>query len=415
MIRYKSDFIYLFLVLNILFDISIGFVAPSEYERTTYLAITRAIISIVFIVYVLTVPRIRKLRFKSIIYPFFIYLLFLIPFSSEILVSFTGFLKIFITFIMLPIGYKLIKTEKDLKNISIATMWIMFFIVINFIVSNIFKIGHSAYSKSVSFYAGNLDISALNSLTMCLLLLPLILYFLPKNRVLIYLLGTLTFIFLLLSMKRISIIALIVGIIIYLIFTVNKTKFAYYLLLFVALIIMVSPIYENILDEQLFARQDKLQIEEIEKEKRYKETFVVIDEILYSNSTTTFLFGKELFNSIGNYAGGTFGSRALHTTFAIFLHGTGLVGLILFILIHIEILVRFRKVSKLNNGDTEYQHFVNLLKPIFYALYVSSMTILISGGVLGITHRIIFFFIAGAIIGFLEIQKKKITQHINTY
>lgn len=392
------------LIFNILVDTITGFVDPGETATNDVLAVGRAIITIIFLIIYFKFYFSTLIKDFKPIFLFFILVLILIPFSSKIITSLNGSIKIIITYSMLPIGFYFFKTRKALERLNNSLFWVIFFVVINFILANIFQIGHTSYSKYAEFYAGGFHVGALNTLALCLILVMFIYKSIDiKKKGMLFVLIPLLLIFLVLSMKRAPIFASFLGLIIFFWYSKVKGTIIKIILAFATLIILAYPFYAHILEEQLFSREKQLQINVIEKEKRYLEIGMVTDDIIYSSDLSIFLFGKEIFNTIGNYAGGTFGPRALHTDIALILNSTGIIGFVLFIYIYFFIFNKFRKLEKNADRFISQDDILYLsLKPLFYSLFIVSLAISFSEGILAVTYRSVLFIYLGAIMGTYE-------------
>jgi len=138
----------------------------------------------------------------------------------------------------------------------------------------------------------------------------------------------------------------------------------------------------------------------IEEEARYKEVPFVIDEILLSSDLKLMLFGKELFNSNGNYADGLFGDRRLHVDYIGILHGSGVIGLTLYFLVYLFIFKRFRFLYRKNRTLSKDEKAT--YKGLFYSFLITSLIISLSGQMYEITFRTMIFFTLGIILSNLN-------------
>jgi len=407
-IKYKSRFIYAYLVFNIIIDVSLGFI---EVEMQL-VAISRALISLLFIFIVYVDSKGKLFHGSFIILVYLIYLLVLVPFSSNILVSFSSYLKVVLTISMFPLGLFYFDSIIKLRKLNVAVIWVMFFIFVNFLFANVFGIGSNPYGGGIEFYVGNIKLSAINTPVYALLILTSIFQVNGKNHKkwsVIFAIPSL--IFLILSLKRISLVALAFGILIILFYSRHKSKYIKWALIIFVIIISLSPFYIDILEQQIEARGQRLNIEIIEKESRYFETLNVIEEIIYGRDIKKTLFGKEIFNSVGFYAS-RFSNRPLHVDYNILLYGTGTIGVFLYLLVYLTIFFQFRKIkNRLLKNVSNYQgkEIYYILMPLFYAIFWGTLIISISGGMLGITHRTLSFLYMGAIIGILKSGSAKVS------
>lgn len=150
----------------------------------------------------------------------------------------------------------------------------------------------------------------------------------------------------------------------------------------------------------IYARKNRLDVSTIEEEMRYKEIFIVIDERIYNHSKNVVLFGKEIFNSAWNYGNGMYRSRELHTDFAVILHGSGLIGLLFFTLLHIYFISK--GIFHLNFKSSVY---TNKYLPTYFALIVLSIVLSFSRGLGAISFQMILYIYLGALIRMLDNRK----------
>lgn len=404
LVKYKTGFIYIYLVLSVLIDVSLGFID----QKTNMIALSRAAIALAYIFTVYKQSNWRLFKFNKIFKYYFILILILSLFSSNFNISFSSTLKMIITFSMFPIGMIYFDSIEKLKKLNLAVIWIMILVTLNFIITNIFGIGANPYGDSVDFYVGNIKLSAINTPVYALLILTSILTFNKrKHKFLAIIFAIPTLVFLVLSMKRISILALTLGVIIIFFFSKSKAKFAKWIVLLFLVLIILFPTYKPILNQQISARGNRLEVGILEEESRFLETFIVVDKTIFSNNIPTILFGQEIWNSVGNY-NGKYNERPLHVDFNRLLFGTGLVGLLFYILMYFKIFFHFNKIKSINPiniNTSEYTNNYNILRPLFLAIFFGTLLISFSGGMMGISHRTIAFLYMGAIIGFLRNKK----------
>ena len=402
--KFKAGFIYVYLILNVLIDVSLGFID----QETNLIALSRAAIALAYIYVVHKQSNWKLFKYNKIFLFYFILILIQTLFSSNFVVSFSSTLKMIITLSMFPIGMFYIDSIEKIKKLNVAVIWIMFLVTLNFIITNIFGIGANPYGDSVDFYVGNIKLSAINTPVYALLILTSILTFNKrKQRILAIVFAIPTLVFLVLSLKRISLLALTLGVVIIFFFSRSKAKYVKWLVVLFLALIILFPIYKSILNQQILARGNRLEIGIIEEESRFLETFIVIDKTIFSNNIATILFGQEVWNSVGKY-NGINNERPLHVDFNKLLFGTGLVGLLLYILMYFKIFFHFKKIkpNKRNNINSSiYTNNYNILRPLFLAIFFGTLLISLSGGMMGISHRTIAFLYMGAIIGFLKNNK----------
>jgi len=397
----KYNFIYLFPVFNIVID-----AFSYHVEKGSYIAMFRAIVLFSFIFYVL-IKKLKILKSNIFIFLFLSYLLMLIPFSSDIPNSFRIYLKVAVSILMFPAGYFIINSLDNLKKLNNAIIAIIIITIIYTIISNIYNIGSRAYIKAnnEAFLIGFGD-SKLFSASFSLVLLPIIIPLInkKKNKIFILLLAIIVFIILLVSMRRTAVLIVIIGYLFYFIFSPYKFKGIISILGFATVLIFSFPLYKDILFSRYELRSYHFENRTLKGEARYIETFAVFDEVFSFRSPRS-LFGKELFNSAYNYIGGRWGKRSLHVDYNLILHGSGIIGLLLYFIMFYRIFSTFLNYKKRIPKASYYKK----LCAIFISLFVLSLFISVYGGMKVITFRSINFMYLGAILGiFNKLSMKKI-------
>lgn len=398
--RYKENFIYLYIIISVLIDVFLGFFNL----ETNMIAYSRAIVGLVYVYVVYEATKFKLFRSTPIFLFYFLFIIILSFFSSKFNSSISGVVKMILIFSMFPLGVVYFNDYEKLLKLNRAVIWIMGIITINFVISNIFGLGSNPYGDQVEFFVGNLKLSAINTPVYTLLIMTSILQLnRKKERIVAVLFAIPTFIFLLLSMKRISLLALALGLIIILYYSKYRAKYLKWLFIAGILIISLAPFYLNVLNQQLDARNKQLTIDVLETESRYLETFEVWDRIFQTDQIEVALFGKQVFNSATYY--GRSDNRPLHVDYNVLLLGTGIFGMALYFLIYFRFIKLMNKVSKFTSTSKvsiSHNKYYRILKPLFYAILFSTLLISLSGGLLGITHRSLAFLYMGAIVGVLN-------------
>lgn len=369
---------------------------------------------LLFTIYV-TFQYVEIKRFMIPMYLFFIYLLILIFFSSNFLYSAQTYIKTLIPALFLPISFSFIKDIKQLKKFNKVLIIVIILYIINLIIANIFKLGRIPYSSTNSDYAlyvGNVFTDGLNSIAYILVILPLILYLDKKNKKIIVFLGVLAFIALLLNLKRISILAVFIGYFFLIFFSKRKSYFIKSIVPIILLLLILYPFYKEPLQYQFMNRSDRFAEDFYENEGRYIETKLVWDEVFSFNSIQHSLFGKEMFNSPGNYGGGIFGERPLHMDYNSLLFGSGILGLLFYFYYNLVILKYFLKLKK---HLPSKNNLINIMNATFISVFLMSFIISLSGSFGAVTFNTIRSIYLGAILGIFNniIVKDKLNKNSN--
>ncbi|MCF8410865.1 MAG: hypothetical protein K9G31_06160 [Crocinitomicaceae bacterium] len=308
--------------------------------------------------------------------------------------------------LILPISFLIVDSIAKFKKLinSIALIGILY--IVNIIISTLFNIKGKSYSGEI-FDVGNVFTEGLNSMAYLLTAAPLILYLNPKHKRLIVILSVIIFILVFVQLKRISIIAILVGLLLNLFFSRNRINILFGLIISSLFLFIAYPLFENTLQKQVKARERRLSTQNFEEEGRYQETLVVLDEIVFSGNPALLFFGKEVFNSPGNYANGRYGRRMIHNDYNVILHGSGVVGLILFIIWPLPLFVFYRKIKDYAKFNFEDKKLFDYMSVTFVSFLIMGYIISISGGVNAILFNSIRMAVFGAVLRiFFEHSKK---------
>jgi len=394
-----KKFFNLILPINLLFDLLLIFEAYSNV-----LAIIRAVLLIYSLLEFLVIKKISLLKYKLLLL-FIFYCFILIPFSSSLEVSINMTLKICIPILYFIVGFEYFQTSERINKLVKSITIFYFLLVLNFIVSNYFNIGVDAYSDSSDFLVGNLD-DRWNVFTYSLLVLPLVLLYCEKSsyKNLNILLAFICTIILILSIKRIAILSLVFGGIIYFYFNFSFKRILFFSFTSLILLLISFTLVSDLFESRLANRSDRFEDGAMQKEARYMESIYVWQETFSFKRIDKSIFGLQAFNSVGNYADGYFGERNIHVDYNLILNTNGLLGLVLYFLCLSGIYFKFRKSTKFLNHNTDY---INTFIGIFYALFITQFVTSFGGQMYNITFRLLIFIFLGAISGHLNFISSK--------
>jgi len=385
---------YYFIIIYFIY-VALSGIAFPKHSYPSY------IINGFFLIYTIyvTFKYVEIKRFMVPMYLFFIYLLILIFFSSNFFYSAQTYIKTLIPALFLPISFTFIKDINQLKKFNKILILFLCLYLINFILTNFFKIGRTPYSRldsDFSLYVGNVFTEGMNSIAYILVILPLILYLDKKNKKIVIILGVLALVALLLNLKRISIIAVLIGYFFLILFSKRKSYFIKSIVPIILLLFILYPFYKEPLQYQYMNRASRFTEDFYETEGRYIETKLVWDEVFSFNSIQHSLFGKEMFNSPGNYGGGIMGERMLHSDYNVLIHGSGIFGLLFYFYYNVIILKYFLRLKK----KFQYKdNTINMMNTTFIAVFLMSFIISFSGSFGAVTFNTIRSIYLGAILG----------------
>ncbi len=391
-------------IVNILMDMIMIFFPDLKGQigilRSTYL--------LFIIVYFLLQYGLEKTRYNILLIFYLLFILILTLQTSDLQESLIdGFIKMSISFLMIPVGMQLGKVKNT--QIIKSLYFVIIILIINYIVSQVYKIGVSTYHED-SFYQGGASVTA------PIIIAAILLVFfnsyntnrLPYSRFInLFIISASVFI-ILISMKRGAILGFIAGILVYMIFSSKKASTAIRLAFIVFSLFIFSNEYSDTLKKRIDARSTESN--EIQNENRYKETFYVIQELSNSNFIQI-TFGSEAFNSksvMKKYFGR---ERQLHVDYNILLHGTGILGLIFYLYLfymYIRMAWSIKRSTKAFN-DPIYKNLISENYSLIISLITLSMVMSISGGLQFTSYRVILLFIIGFFLGqMIRLRDQKI-------
>ena len=297
----------------------------------------------------------------NFVYLYFIFLFILILLqSSELYLSFRMWLKYFMSWLCLPIGFGIFGNPTKETSIRRMLYSFIFLFLFNYVLMHFFNIGVGkyAYGELAGAERGSMFDEALYLNVAIVALFPFI--FRNGRYNLLALIGiSLTIVLTIMYMKRTVLVNIIIVVVLFLSFKTyfvlkyGKNRIELYSNSIVRRGIVVLTIlaaffyFQNVIYGQYELRRNDFN-RSINKENRSQELVFIIDEITGNKADTKlFLFGKETFNTVGTYAKGKFGNRMIHENIGIILNGTGLVGLIWYVLINIYVLFLFLHYSSL--------------------------------------------------------------------
>lgn len=341
---------------------------------------------------------------------FIFYILLLAFFSTDHERTYKYMFWVIDTLLMFPIAFYCINTRKDFQLLNYSTIILGFLFVTTAIVGIIFKVGDSAYGGELTM--GSLVMANLYSGSIYLILLPILFSEINKRsyKWLFIIQSFLLFVFLILSMRRTSFIIPLLGHFIIFIFSSYKLRYIKIFALTIIILILAFPLYEEPLMGQINSREKAL-AKNIEDEQRFLEAEIVFRERFENRVAWNItLFGKHVFNSSGNYNDGKWGIRPIHVDYFKLIHGSGVLGFLLYLLIMISILKDFFLTFFKKNSVL----FINEMKAVFIALFLVSIIISFTGGMFVITFRAMLFIYMGAILRMIKNHySKKIVQVSN--
>jgi hypothetical protein len=396
MTKLERKIIFLLPVISICFEIMKSFSTGDAPIMAMRNYLFFLIITYLVVKYYKAVFRFNIFLIISIIY--FFLLLFI---EGAELDEFNDWVQFVDAKMVLPLAFILISSYAHFEELHKYLLATNILFVGSIFAFTIFGVGINQYGSASGFRTGAFEYSAIYIGSYLLLTYPLQLRDIKSKlkRNALILLGVLTVIVLVLSVRRSALVILIIGAIVYVyLYRAHIARIALYGFGFFVLLVLSFPLYEDTLMKQIEARGDvfneKGTVENLQEETRLAETIAVYEERILNPDVRIFLFGDHLFSSAGNYAGGIHGPRPLHLDVNIIMHGSGVVGLIIFLLIYVRLYSKYNAIKTRVPLPNEK----NMIGA-FMAMFLSHMFLLISGGMITMTFNLISALYMGGIMG----------------
>ncbi|MBN1789465.1 MAG: hypothetical protein JW830_03135 [Bacteroidales bacterium] len=385
-IKLKTKALLFLPIYVILFDVIYGF-----YQAGSGLGTIRNLSLFIFIVFLIIIKK-DILSHNKWMTLFLLYILLLVPLSSDMENSAVDYICVFVSLMCLPAGFYFIRNVKDLRILNSSMLVLAIIFVLNSLLSSVFNLGIDYYGGGIKL--GGFVASKLFSPALYIVLLPIIIPLLGKRmRILAIIIAVFVFIFLLLSMRRTSVFIPVFGYMLYFLFSRRKVHFIAISAIFVVMLLALFPFYQKVLELQFQTRRETFDNPSLENEYRYKETVIIYKEVFAS--TKSILIGKEIFNSSGNYYKGRWGDRPIHIDYNLILHGAGMIGLILYFLTFYDIISKYFRYQ---NAVPEEDYFYEL-KNMFKILVILCLIVSLNGGITQISYRAVLFLYIGSLLG----------------
>ncbi|MDF1549849.1 MAG: hypothetical protein P1P88_18625 [Bacteroidales bacterium] len=211
-------------------------------------------------------------------------------------------------------------------------------------------------------------------------------------------LAVITFVFILLNVRRTAIAIPIIGLTIYTLYIPNKGKVISSLTAAGLLLLLLSPLYADKLFERFTYRQEQGRFEKdfYKTEGRYLETTIVFEEVFSLSDPFLLLFGERIFAS--GWKKGERLPRMLHSDVAVLLYGTGIIGFINYLLIYTKL---FKIIPLKFSKNKVISHLIGS----FYAVIFISILASLNGSLQLVSLRSLIFLFIGIIIRQYQIYK----------
>lgn len=389
LLKMERNFIVILPVFNVILDSSFSFF-PSLSVVTYF----RPVIYLILILYFARDIKVNGLNRQMFI--FLAYTFILVIFSSEFFYSLKGYGQVFISMMMIVLGFIYFDTQDKLHTLNRSLLFVLLFSVISSALGYAFDIGRTLeYSTEETI--GILGSGGLYSAAFAIGLLPLLIrsFNKPLWRYLLLVSSVAAYIFILLNVRRTAIIIPLVGLISFSIFIPGKSKVITGLIIGVLVFIILSPIYADTLLRRFELREEKGRFDKnfYQTEARYIENIEVYSNAFSFREPLKSLFGSGIFAS--GRVGGEIGTRMLHTDIANLVGGTGIIGLIIYVIFYLKL---FGYIYYLKLPVSQQLH---LYKSSYYSVFLISLFVALNGSLMLVSLRTLIFLYLGASLSLL--------------
>lgn len=387
--------ISILIVISLLFDVLV-YVEGAESNLSYF----KGVIVYGYLIIVLLRYNILKLdTSNNIVLLLILYWMCLIFFSSDIMLSFKMYTKIVAPLIVYVFTSNLYPNNKHFKYIYISFSCVIIISVLYGIISNFLglKDSYAMKREAIETYSIGLGDGKLYAQSIAIIIFPFVYFNFKlsnKQKIIMGILLLMVIIYSILSLRRTTISIIILGALLFYYFSGRITKLYKIAPPIIIFLMLTFSLWYPILESRMSLRTSTFSNDyNIEEEGRYREIPFVLDETIFSSNATRFLFGKELFNSNGNYAGGIFGTRMIHIDYMGILHGSGVLGICLYFMMYISIFRKFKR-RYINNSTLTRTELISY-KGLFYSTLILSLFISLSGQMYEMTFRTMLFFLLG--------------------
>jgi len=345
----------------------------------------------------------RKDFFKemSLVLVFLFYSYARIPFGDDLVSLITKSLGLTSGLLLIPISALIVKEESSFYKLNNSLISSLIIYVTYLVTASIFKFGPNHYDTDI-IYGLRFEQYYLGSIA--IVMMPVILNCNKWRKKTLIFLSIITFIILVLTLRRTAVIIVILGLVVYFTFLPQKRKRISNILGFVSIILIVGTIFFNSSISDYRSTQYSRDYE-IEEEGRYIEMDLVLQTLTSPNNNMLIFGSGKFFNDKGEY-GFRNDERPIHGAISKILFGAGLVGVGLFLLIFIRKVLKAYKFRIISH-QTNYSKYRALL----ISLIAVFLAVTFTGG-LGVGTGVAFtgtiYIYIGALSGLLQNADRRI-------
>jgi len=316
-----------------------------------------------------------------------------------------------LSFSLIPISFYTIKNQNAFKKLQVSLIFSVGLALVNFGLVQIFNLGAKKYSEEI-FYPGGMGVYITYLFVYALVISPLGYYLLQKksSRLLIIIMSALGIAIVIVTFRRGAILALMIGFTILLLMGYWKMRRQIVKMLALGLIVsfICFLLYGNVISYLFQQRIVQGISKELESTHgRVNETRVVWKELFHKSFKHTF-FGTELFNSMDYFHDWKRYGRPIHIDYNAILHGSGIIGLTLFLIVFWMIIKLFYRLQKYFPDTPFYKR----LKATFWATLAVSFILSFSTQLWVLTSYSMFCINIGAMLRMATNAKRVYKEYI---
>jgi hypothetical protein len=310
--------------------------------------------------------------------------------------------KVSIGLLVFLVGKQFFNSSYQFNRLLTYYKYLFIILILSIIISNITGMGDIGYAdeaeRSTTMLFGGIGVAITKLLIIPVLIAPVYLFHVKeeRKRIIIIVMIFAGIVLTIIAFKRSSTLALIAGALVYALL-MKKSKIFAPIVYFALFVFITLPMYQDYLMESYISRESQLyyvskEAVSIEREGRYWETLNVI-EAMKKDDLAHKVFGSELFNEF-DYFNVT---RMLHIDYNVILNGSGIFGLLLFILIHLLILRKAWVFYKQAPNPYLKLISISVISITVFAIFIS-----LGGSIRSFDFRGPIFLYLGAALGFIE-------------
>lgn len=392
--RMKREFIYYIPIFNVLADVSFNY-----FDAFSAPTILRAVVLMLFLL--MFWEQLVKMDILRTMYLFFLYILIIMLFSKEMLVSFKTVAQVILSMSVFIAGYKYITSYQRYRKLLESLTWVIIAGFVAAAAGYIFDIGRTLeYTVGTEYegepeFIGLLGSGGLYGPALALALLPVIIQYRYRKMPgwVLWAVSAGLYIFIILNVRRTAIVIPIIGFVASLFFYRKQTKVLRYLFLFSVALALLAPVYRPLLEKRVEARAELGRFEKgfMQTESRYLENLEMLKEIRdFDDPLAIFTgIGHNIFAEHTDR--GEIVRRMYHSDTAKLLYGTGLIGLVIYLLIYGQLLYMILKIPKVR--------ILNEYRSAALTIWIISLFVSFNGSITLVTFRTMSFLLMGAFIG----------------